>query len=273
MCPKGESLSSVGGFRPALATAVVVTLTGGLVASATSPASAAAPCATNTYTRQFFANTGFSGTPKRTDCDTAVSENWGTKLARRLRRRQGQLRCPMEHETRLRLRRPLHLHRLRPGRHPRLPRRHTQDRPVEERHHHRHQDRQPHHPQGNPHPRHAKPSSDAGDPADDRRHRSERSGHSPMFREVVERGPSSARTSPSAPRFPMFAPTSRSWRASGPQLSRRSRRRTARRGSRSSPAAGQVAGRGRRRAVVARQSYGDPAVGRPAVGDRAGQLA
>lgn len=65
-------------FRPALATAVVVTLTGGLVASTTSPASAAA-CATNTYTRQFFANTGFSGTPKRTDCDTAVSEKWGTK--------------------------------------------------------------------------------------------------------------------------------------------------------------------------------------------------
>ncbi|MFF2716186.1 PA14 domain-containing protein [Streptomyces sp. NPDC058011] len=72
-------MSSVGGFRPALATAVVVTLTGGLVASATSPASAAASCATNTYTRQFFPNTNFSGTPKRTDCDTAVGENWGTK--------------------------------------------------------------------------------------------------------------------------------------------------------------------------------------------------
>ncbi|MFE3722959.1 PA14 domain-containing protein [Streptomyces cyaneofuscatus] len=71
-------MSSVGGFRPALAAAVVVTLAGGLVASTTSPASAAA-CATNTYTRQFFANTGFSGTPKRTDCDTAVSEKWGTK--------------------------------------------------------------------------------------------------------------------------------------------------------------------------------------------------
>ncbi|MFI7236423.1 PA14 domain-containing protein [Streptomyces cyaneofuscatus] len=70
-------MSSVGGLRPAVATAVVVTLTGGLVAGTTSPASAAAPCATNTYTRQFFANTGFSGTPKRTDCDTAVSENWG----------------------------------------------------------------------------------------------------------------------------------------------------------------------------------------------------
>ncbi|MFF4245887.1 PA14 domain-containing protein [Streptomyces sp. NPDC001822] len=70
-------MSSVGGFRLAAATAVVVTLTGGLVASVTSPASAAVSCATNTYTRQFFANTGFSGTPKRTDCDTAVSEKWG----------------------------------------------------------------------------------------------------------------------------------------------------------------------------------------------------
>jgi predicted 3-demethylubiquinone-9 3-methyltransferase (glyoxalase superfamily) len=52
-------------------------MTGALVAVATSPASAAA-CTTNTYTRQFFANTGFSGAPKRTDCDAAVSENWGT---------------------------------------------------------------------------------------------------------------------------------------------------------------------------------------------------
>ncbi|MGW4044669.1 PA14 domain-containing protein [Streptomyces sp. NPDC004721] len=52
-------------------------MTGTLVAVATSPASAAT-CATNTYTRQFFANTSFSGTPKRTDCDTVINENWGT---------------------------------------------------------------------------------------------------------------------------------------------------------------------------------------------------
>ncbi|WP_254407165.1 PA14 domain-containing protein [Streptomyces sp. GMY02] len=70
-------MSSVGRSRRASATAVVVALTGGLVASATSPASAAA-CATNTYTRQFFANTGFSGAPKRTDCDATISENWGS---------------------------------------------------------------------------------------------------------------------------------------------------------------------------------------------------
>ncbi|MFF7363588.1 PA14 domain-containing protein [Streptomyces sp. NPDC008125] len=69
---------SVGRSRLAAATAVVVTLTGGLVAFATTSASAAT-CATNTFTRQFFANTGFSGAAKRTDCDASVNENWGTK--------------------------------------------------------------------------------------------------------------------------------------------------------------------------------------------------
>jgi hypothetical protein len=57
-------------------------MTGGLVAVTGSPASASASasgCKANTYTRQFFANTGFSGTPKRKDCDTAISENWGAK--------------------------------------------------------------------------------------------------------------------------------------------------------------------------------------------------
>ncbi|MYS22484.1 MULTISPECIES: PA14 domain-containing protein [unclassified Streptomyces] len=76
-------MSSVGRSRRAAATAIAVTLTGGLVAGVTSAASvasaaSAAPCATNTYTRQFFANTGFSGAAKRTDCDAAIGENWGT---------------------------------------------------------------------------------------------------------------------------------------------------------------------------------------------------
>ncbi|MFD0396365.1 PA14 domain-containing protein [Streptomyces nogalater] len=52
-------------------------MTGGLV-SVSGSAASAATCAVNTYTRQFFANTSFSGTPKRTDCDTAVNENWRT---------------------------------------------------------------------------------------------------------------------------------------------------------------------------------------------------
>ncbi|MDX3076327.1 PA14 domain-containing protein [Streptomyces sp. MI02-7b] len=70
-------MSSVGRSRLAAGTAVVVALTGGLVAVATSQAGAATSCATNAYTRQFFANTGFSGAVKRTDCDTAINENWG----------------------------------------------------------------------------------------------------------------------------------------------------------------------------------------------------
>ncbi|MFF7210898.1 PA14 domain-containing protein [Streptomyces sp. NPDC008238] len=77
MCPKGDSVSSVGRSRLATGTAMVVALTGGLVAGAASPAGAATSCATNTYTRQFFANTTFSGKAKRTDCDSAISENWG----------------------------------------------------------------------------------------------------------------------------------------------------------------------------------------------------
>jgi hypothetical protein len=31
------------------------------------------------HKRQFYANTTFSGTPKKTDCDATVDENWGTK--------------------------------------------------------------------------------------------------------------------------------------------------------------------------------------------------
>ncbi|MER7968221.1 PA14 domain-containing protein [Streptomyces sp. NPDC096080] len=71
-------MSSVGRPRLAAATAVVISMTGTLVAVAGAPASAAA-CATNAYTRQYFANTGFSGSPKRTDCDTVIDENWGSK--------------------------------------------------------------------------------------------------------------------------------------------------------------------------------------------------
>ncbi|MEU1512991.1 PA14 domain-containing protein [Streptomyces sp. NPDC005811] len=68
-------------MKPArLATAVVLTTTGGLLTTlATTPASAATSCTSPVYKRQFFANTTFSGTPKKTDCDTAVGENWGTR--------------------------------------------------------------------------------------------------------------------------------------------------------------------------------------------------
>ncbi|GKQ39100.1 fibronectin type III domain-containing protein [Streptomyces sp. A012304] len=61
-----------------LATAVVLATTGGLLTAVTAPASAATTCASPVYQRQIFANTTFSGTPKQTGCDAAVSENWGT---------------------------------------------------------------------------------------------------------------------------------------------------------------------------------------------------
>ncbi|MFD7135274.1 fibronectin type III domain-containing protein [Streptomyces sp. NPDC059894] len=62
------------------ATAVVLALTGGLVTTvAATPAAAATTCASPVYKRQIFANTTFSGTPKKTACDAAINENWGTK--------------------------------------------------------------------------------------------------------------------------------------------------------------------------------------------------
>jgi fibronectin type 3 domain-containing protein len=45
---------------------------------AAAPASAAVTCASPTWKAQYYANTSFSGTPKLTACDTAISENYGT---------------------------------------------------------------------------------------------------------------------------------------------------------------------------------------------------
>ena len=59
------------------ATAVLATA-GTLLTAFAVPASAAVTCTSPVYKRQFFANTTFSGTPKKTDCDTTISENWGT---------------------------------------------------------------------------------------------------------------------------------------------------------------------------------------------------
>ncbi|MER5346621.1 PA14 domain-containing protein [Streptomyces mirabilis] len=69
----------VGRSGPALASTLTIATTGGLLAVSGAPASAASSCASPAYKRQFYANTTFSGTPKKTDCDAAVSENWGTK--------------------------------------------------------------------------------------------------------------------------------------------------------------------------------------------------
>ncbi|MGW1594321.1 PA14 domain-containing protein [Streptomyces sp. NPDC002343] len=64
--------------RRATATAVVLAAAGALLSAVAPSASAAVSCASPVYQRQFFANTTFSGTPKKTDCDSAVAEKWGT---------------------------------------------------------------------------------------------------------------------------------------------------------------------------------------------------
>ncbi|MFD9003085.1 fibronectin type III domain-containing protein [Streptomyces sp. NPDC059582] len=63
----------------ASATAVVLATAGGLLTTTAAPVSAATTCASPVYKRQFYANTTFSGTPKRTDCDSTIDENWGAK--------------------------------------------------------------------------------------------------------------------------------------------------------------------------------------------------
>ncbi|MEV2210975.1 PA14 domain-containing protein [Streptomyces sp. NPDC050997] len=62
----------------AASAAVVLATAGGLLTAVAAPASAATTCASPVFKRQFFANTEFSGTPKKTDCDSAVDQNWGT---------------------------------------------------------------------------------------------------------------------------------------------------------------------------------------------------
>ncbi|MFE5816255.1 PA14 domain-containing protein [Streptomyces sp. NPDC056479] len=62
----------------AAAATTVVLATAGTLLSMTPSASAAVTCTSPVFKRQFFANTTFSGTPKRTDCDTAIDQNWGT---------------------------------------------------------------------------------------------------------------------------------------------------------------------------------------------------
>ncbi|MFF0106217.1 PA14 domain-containing protein [Streptomyces hirsutus] len=62
----------------AAATAIVLATAGGLLTAVATPASAAPTCTSPVYKRQFFANTTFSGTPKKTDCDSKIDQNWGT---------------------------------------------------------------------------------------------------------------------------------------------------------------------------------------------------
>jgi hypothetical protein len=65
----------------AVAGALSVAAVGGLLAAAPQ-AVAATSCSTNVYQRSFYKNTTFSGTPVKTDCDSAISQSWsGSPLA------------------------------------------------------------------------------------------------------------------------------------------------------------------------------------------------
>ncbi|MFF8592542.1 PA14 domain-containing protein [Streptomyces sp. NPDC015220] len=74
-------------MRPArstvVATAVVMAAVGGLL-TASASASAVTSCTSPVLKRQFFGNTAFSGTPRKTDCDSAVNESWSGAPAKGL---------------------------------------------------------------------------------------------------------------------------------------------------------------------------------------------
>ncbi|MCX4989577.1 MULTISPECIES: PA14 domain-containing protein [unclassified Streptomyces] len=61
-----------------LSSALVLATAGGLLTAAGTAASAVTNCTSPVYKRQFYANTTFSGTPKKTDCDSAIDQNWGS---------------------------------------------------------------------------------------------------------------------------------------------------------------------------------------------------
>ncbi|MFF7050677.1 PA14 domain-containing protein [Streptomyces griseorubiginosus] len=58
------------------ATALVLATAGTLFTATTPSASAAVSCASPVFQRQFYANTSFSGAPKKTDCDDAIDQSW-----------------------------------------------------------------------------------------------------------------------------------------------------------------------------------------------------
>ncbi|MER6348167.1 fibronectin type III domain-containing protein [Streptomyces sp. NPDC001595] len=64
--------------RRTTATALVLATAGGVLTATAAPAAAAVSCTSPVFKREFFANTTFSGTPKKTDCDSAIDQNWGT---------------------------------------------------------------------------------------------------------------------------------------------------------------------------------------------------
>ncbi|MFJ7969174.1 fibronectin type III domain-containing protein [Streptomyces sp. NPDC096324] len=66
------------GTKGAVSSALVLATAGGLLTAAGTTASAVTNCTSPVYKRQFYANTTFSGTPKKTDCDSAIDQNWGS---------------------------------------------------------------------------------------------------------------------------------------------------------------------------------------------------
>ncbi|MGW0912907.1 PA14 domain-containing protein [Streptomyces sp. NPDC002784] len=60
------------------AAATVLATAAGLLAAVVTPASAAVSCTSPVFKRAFYANTTFSGAPKKTDCDSVIDQNWGT---------------------------------------------------------------------------------------------------------------------------------------------------------------------------------------------------
>ncbi|WP_234357644.1 PA14 domain-containing protein [Streptomyces puniciscabiei] len=62
--------------RRATATAVVLATAGTLLNAAALSVTAATTCASPVYKRTFYANTTFSGTPKKTDCDSVIDQSW-----------------------------------------------------------------------------------------------------------------------------------------------------------------------------------------------------
>ncbi|MEU7428087.1 PA14 domain-containing protein [Streptomyces sp. NPDC040750] len=64
----------------ALAATTVLATTGTLLTctSAADAATASVTCKSPVFNRQFYGNTTFSGTPKKTDRDAQINQNWGT---------------------------------------------------------------------------------------------------------------------------------------------------------------------------------------------------
>ncbi|NEB00442.1 PA14 domain-containing protein [Streptomyces sp. SID13726] len=56
--------------------ALLLATAGGLLTAVAPPASATVSCPSPVFKRQFFANTSLSGTPRKTDCDTAIDQSW-----------------------------------------------------------------------------------------------------------------------------------------------------------------------------------------------------